>query len=92
MQYHLALCAVFFQPARCVAEKGAQALAKRQVQIAIKKATDENSLYYRAAKPYIDSVKTITQSENHSHCEELFALYDEAKARVEQREREEATI
>lgn len=65
---------------------------KRQVQIAIKKATDENSLYYRAAKPYIDSVKTITQSENYSHCEELFALYDEAKARVEQREREEATI
>ena len=65
---------------------------KRQVQIAIKKATDENSLYYRAAKPYIGSVKTITQSENYSHCEELFALYDEAKARVEQREREEATI
>ena len=62
------------------------------MQIEIKKATDENSLYYRAAKPYIDSVKIITQSENYSHCEELFALYDEAKVRVEQREREEATV
>ena len=54
---------------------------KQRVQFEIKKATDENSLYYRAAKPYLDAVRTIAQSENYSRCEDIFALYDGAKVR-----------
>ena len=65
---------------------------KQRVQLEIKKATDENSLYYRAAKPYLDAVRTIAQSENYSRCEDIFALYDGAKERIAQRESAEAAV
>ena len=65
---------------------------KQRVQLEIKKATDENSLYYRAAKPYLDAVRTIAQSENYSRCEDIFALYDGAKERIAQHESAEAAV
>ena len=65
---------------------------KQRVQLEIKKATDENSLYYRAAKPYLDAVRTIAQSENYSRCEDIFALYDGAKERIAQHKSAEAAV
>lgn len=49
----------------------------------IKKATNDNSVYNRAAKPYINAKKLITQSENYARFDEIAAMYDEAKIRHE---------
>lgn len=70
--------------ARITAElKGLKAEQKR-VEKELKAATDANSLYNRAAKPYIDAKKLLTQQENYSHFEEIAAMYDDAKVRHEQ--------
>lgn len=53
------------------------------VENEIKKATNENSVYNRAARPYIKAKNLITQSENYSKFEEIAAMYDEAKERHE---------
>lgn len=63
---------------------------KRDIGKQIKKATDENSIYYRAAKPYLDAVKTVTQSENYADRDKIFALSRQAKERLA--EREKATV
>ena len=57
---------------------------KKDNEAAIKKATNENSLYNRAAKPYISAKKLLVQAENYSHFDEIAAQYDEAKIRHEQ--------
>lgn len=62
---------------------------KKEIDAAIKKATDENSHYNRLAKPYIDAEKLITQAENYQHYEDIKALYDEAKQRDAERARRE---
>ncbi len=49
----------------------------------IKAATNDNSVYNRAAKPYINARKLITQSENYAKFDEIASMYDEAKARYE---------
>lgn len=59
----------------------------------LKQASNENSVYNRAARPCIAARKLITQSENYSRFDEIAAMYDEAKARHELaqlREAEEA--
>lgn len=56
----------------------------------IKKATNDNSVYNRAAKPVIKAKKLITQSENYSRFEEIAAMYDEAKARHEKAQEDAA--
>ncbi|MBO5065443.1 MAG: MFS transporter [Clostridia bacterium] len=46
------------------------------------KAFADNSAYFtRAAKPYLDAEKLLTQQENYSHFEEINALYTDAKYR-----------
>lgn len=55
----------------------------------IKKATDENSVYNRLAKPYIDAKNLVAQAENYTHYEEIKGMYDEAKERYEAQLREE---
>ncbi|MCH5199240.1 MAG: MFS transporter [Oscillospiraceae bacterium] len=50
---------------------------KKEIEKEIKKATDQNSIYYRAAKPYLDAVKLIKQFENYGNYEKIFALYSE---------------
>ena len=50
----------------------------------IKTATNDNSIYNRAAKPYINAKKLLTQSENYARFDEIAAMYDEAKLRHEQ--------
>lgn len=57
---------------------------QKNVENEIKKATNENSVYNRAAKPYINAKKLLTQSENYAKFEEIAAMYDEAKLRHEQ--------
>lgn len=50
---------------------------------ALKKARDDFSLYNRAAKPYLDAKKLLTQQENYLHYEEIKSRYEESKARAE---------
>lgn len=59
-------------------------IKKEKLAIAkqIKAATNDNSIYHRAAKPYLDAVKTVAQAENYSRLDEIKALYDKATARV----------
>ena len=47
---------------------------KSDIKAKIKKANDEYSVYYRAAKPYLDAVKTTAQAENYSRYEEIAKL------------------
>lgn len=42
--------------------------------------------FNRAAKPWLDARKLLSQFENYTHLEEILALYDEAKARLEEAE------
>jgi hypothetical protein len=50
---------------------------KSDIKAKIKKANDEYSVYYRAAKPYLDAVKTTAQAENYSRYEEIAKLVTE---------------
>lgn len=55
---------------------------KKEIQAKIKKATDENTVYYRATKPYLDAKKLLLQQENYTHLEEIRGVYLEAKERL----------
>lgn len=47
---------------------------QRKVRTELKKANHLNSVYYSAAKPWLDAQKTIKQSENYLNCERLCDL------------------
>ena len=53
---------------------------RKKIAAEIKDATEKNSVYYRAAKPYLDAEKLLIQAENYSKLDEIFALYEKAKA------------
>lgn len=57
---------------------------KAKIRAELKEATNKNSIYYRAAKPYLDAEKTLKQMENYQHYDEIVALYDDAKSRTEE--------
>ncbi len=59
----------------------------KEIEKALKKATDDSSLYNRAAKPYTDAKKLVVMAENYTHYDEIAAMYDEAKVRYEEAER-----
>ena len=42
----------------------------------IKEATNKNSVYYRASKPYQDAKKLLIQKENYQHLDEILSLYE----------------
>ena len=44
---------------------------KQEIKAAIKKATDDNSIYCRAAKPYLDAQKTLRRMENYKNIDSL---------------------
>lgn len=48
-----------------------------------KKEMDKHAYFNRAAKPYLDAEKLVKQSENYTHLEEIFAMYEDAKQRIE---------
>lgn len=56
---------------------------RRALDKEIKTATDENSVYHRASKPYIDAKTLIAQAENYKKFDEIAGKYDEAKAASE---------
>lgn len=60
------------------------------LKASLKKTTDENSNYNRAAKPYLDAEKLLLQSENYKRYEEIAAGYAQSKQRAEQRRAERA--
>lgn len=53
----------------------------------IDKATNDSSLYNRAAKPYLDAKKLLIQEKNYRRFDEIAARFDEAKARAEEARR-----
>ena len=61
---------------------------KKQAQKEEKAFFDELAKFGRAAKPYIDAKRLLTQQENYSHFEEIAALYDEAKLKAEEEAKE----
>ncbi len=66
---------------------------KKAVQKESKALMDEFAKFNRAARPYNNAKKLLAQEENYSHFDEIAALYDEAKIRAEESDREkEAAI
>lgn len=63
---------------------------KAQLKNELKKITDAYSLYNRAAKPYVDAKKLLIQAENYKHYDEIAEMYNEAKARAEEEDRQKA--
>ncbi|MBE6821153.1 MAG: hypothetical protein E7516_08915 [Ruminococcaceae bacterium] len=63
---------------------------QKKTEAEIKKATNDNSVYNRAARPIIKARKLVTQSENYARFEEIAAMYDEAKIRHEKAQAEAA--
>lgn len=53
-----------------------------------KSVQDEFAKFNRAAKPYNDARKFLIQEENFKHFDEIAALYDEAKEKADQEDRE----
>ena len=66
-------------------KQAVKAFQKERAEIAqeIKKATDDNSIFYRAAKPYLDAKKLLNQAENYTHLDEIEKLYTAAAAKME---------
>ncbi len=60
---------------------------KRSVKKEQKNLMDEFAKFNRAAKPFNDAKKLLTQEENYSHFDEIAALYDDAKVKAEEEER-----
>ncbi|MBQ8026661.1 MAG: MFS transporter [Clostridia bacterium] len=63
----------------------------KSLQIRIKELTaetkamsDELAKFNRAAKPYLDAKKLLTQAENYTHYDDISAMYDKAKAHHEE--------
>lgn len=77
---------------KCKKEMKILAKEKSEVKKEIKNAVDQNSIYNRAAKPYLDAKKLLIQKENYGRYNEIKACYEESKARAkkERLEREEA--
>ena len=48
---------------------------------------DEFAKFNRAATPFNDAEKLLTQKENYSHFDEIAALYDQAKLDAEEEDR-----
>ncbi len=63
---------------------------KSEIRKKSKLEMDKHANFNRAAKPYLDAERLLKQKENYSHLDEITALYDDAKARAEQADIEEA--
>ena len=58
---------------------------KNSIKSEIKRATRQNTIYNRSAKPYLDAKRLMLQQENYSHYDLITAQYDSAKERLEQK-------
>ena len=61
---------------------------KAEAKKASKAEMDNHAYFARAAKPYLDAEKLVTQEENYKHLGEIEDMYEEAKARKEKAEAE----
>lgn len=71
--------------------KGEAAALRRiraEIERELKKATEQNSLFSRAAKPYLDAKRILTQQENYKHYEEILSSYEHAKEIVRKKQAE----
>lgn len=50
-------------------------IREKEIKLELKKATRQNTIYNRAAKPYIKAQKCLDQCENYSRYEEIAARY-----------------
>ena len=58
-------------------------IEKMKIKRKIKSATDEYSNYNRAAKPYLDSKKLLTQRDNYTHYGDILARYEQSKLKAQ---------
>lgn len=65
----------------------ASAQERRELNANLKKVTKEHSLYYSAAKTYLNAKRLLDEKENYSHFEKIAAMYDEAKGRAAEERR-----
>ena len=63
---------------------------RKELNKLTKEEMDKHAKFNRAAKPYVDAKKLLTQQENFSHFDEIAAQYDIAKANVAEAEKLEA--
>lgn len=77
--------------ARLKGEVKARQAERVRLRAQIKKATDQNSIYTRAVKPYLDAKKLLLQSENYKRYEEIAAGYAQSKERANRRAEAEST-
>lgn len=63
---------------------------RKNVRKQSKLEMDKHVQFNRAAKPYVEAKKLLTQQENYSHFDKIVALYDTAKENVAIAEKEEA--
>ena len=55
---------------------------KKELAQSIKTLMDANALYHRAAAPYLDAQKLLTQRDNYARYEEIAANYEQSKQRA----------
>ncbi len=58
-------------------------LEKKIAQADAKAEMNKHARFNRAAKPFVDAKKLMTQKENYTHLDDIMALYDDAKVRYE---------
>lgn len=56
---------------------------KKVAQADAKVEMEKHARFNRAAKPFVDAKKLMTQKENYTHLDDIMALYDDAKVRYE---------
>ena len=74
-------------------KKEIESLAKerKEARRNSEKEMNRHARFNRAAKPYLDAVKLLKEKDNYENLEKIYGLYDEAKARLEERMREDET-
>ncbi len=65
---------------------------RKKINSEIKKANNQSDIFATAAKPYLDAKRLLAQKENYSRYDEIKALYDDAKKRIEKKREEEKAI
>lgn len=73
--------------ANCNAQIKELEIKRKAVRKSSKVLADEFAEFNRAAKAYTDARKLLTQQENFKRFDEIAALYDEAKANAEEKDR-----
>ncbi len=71
------------------AEIKALAKERKEARAASAREMEKHAGFNRAAKPYLDAVKLMKEKENYENLDKIYSLYDGAKARLEEKEKED---